>query len=41
MEEKLDKVIAVQTGSGASIDNDTPKKDVMGPTYWKANGKHI
>ena len=41
MEEKLDRTLAGQTGMGESARNPTPKKYVMGTTYWKAYGKHI
>ena len=41
IEEKLDRMLAVQTGLGASASNPTTKKYVMGQTYWKSDGKQI
>ena len=40
METKLDRTLAVQTGGG-NASTLSPNKDVMGPTYWKSDGKHI
>ena len=41
MEAKLEKVLAGHTGVGTSTVTHKHKKDVMGPAYWKADGKHI
>ena len=41
IEAKYDRLQAGKMGEGVSASTTAPKKDVMVPTYWKADGKKI